>query len=119
MFTANQRTDMTPKNIQSETHDWHRADIIAALKKAGWSLSALSQHHGYSRGTLASAMDRHWPKGEALIAEAIGLSPRAIWPTRYEKHRTEVQKTTVRVYRKNKQTTAAQTPAQNTERKAA
>ncbi len=103
---------MTQKNTPSETQDWHRADIIAALKKAGWSMSALSQHHGYGRTTLASAFERKWPKGEALIAEAIGLSPQAIWPSRYEeKHRTEVKKTVVRAYRKNKQATAAQSDA--------
>ena len=87
--------------------DWHRADVLAALKKAGWTLSALSHHHGYGRTTLHAAFDRKWPKGEALIAEAIGLSPQAIWPSRYlEKHRTEVTKTVVRAYRKNKQATA-------------
>lgn len=109
MSTANQRTDMTPKNTPSETQDWHRADVIAALKKAGWSLSALSHHHGYGRTTLSSAFDRKWPKGEALIAEAIGVTPQTIWPSRYEpKHRTDVQKTVVRAYKKNKQASAAQ-----------
>ena len=46
----------TPKN-------WHRADIVAALKKKGWSLRAL--------------------KGERIIAAAIGVKPEEIWPERY------------------------------------
>jgi Ner family transcriptional regulator len=29
------------------------------------------------------ALVRPWPKGELLIAEAIGISPAEIWPSRY------------------------------------
>lgn len=64
--------------------DWHRADIVAAVRKAGWTLRKLSLHHGYADGgTLTKAMDRPWPKGERLIAEAIGIDPATIWPSRY------------------------------------
>ncbi len=64
--------------------DWHPADIVAALRKAGWSLSRLSIHHGYAaRTTLKNALHKPWPKGERLIAEAIGIDPARIWPSRY------------------------------------
>lgn len=73
---------MTTKN--TEPHDWHPADILAALKKNGWSVAALARHHGYAnRQTLHQAIMRKWPKGEALIAEAIGVKPEVIWPSRY------------------------------------
>ncbi|EDY0584612.1 transcriptional regulator, partial [Salmonella enterica subsp. enterica] len=26
---------------------------------------------------------RHWPKGERLIAEELGVAPEQIWPSRY------------------------------------
>lgn len=70
--------------------DWHRADIVAALRKAGWSLRKLSTHHGYaSANTLSVALERPWPRGEQLIARALGLEPEAIWPSRYfDKHTT-------------------------------
>lgn len=69
--------------------DWHRADIIAALRKAGWSLRRLSSHHGYaSPTTLTTALDRPWPKGERLIAEAIDADPSEIWPSRYRQRTT-------------------------------
>lgn len=73
--------------------DWHRADIVAALHKAGWSLRKLATHHGYSAPTtLSAALDRHWPKGERLIAEAIGIDPATIWPSRYpDKHTTRTR----------------------------
>jgi len=66
--------------------DWHKADIKAALEKAGWTLARLAFHHGYkSRSTLTIPLHLKWPKGERLIAEAIGLHPSVIWPSRYQK----------------------------------
>ncbi|WP_162265502.1 helix-turn-helix domain-containing protein, partial [Salmonella enterica] len=29
------------------------------------------------------ALNRRWPKGERLIAEALGVAPEKIWPSRY------------------------------------
>ncbi|MFJ3457667.1 helix-turn-helix domain-containing protein [Scandinavium goeteborgense] len=63
--------------------DWHQADIIASLRKKGTSLAALSRACGLSSSTLANALTREWPKGEYLIAEAIGVHPSVIWPSRY------------------------------------
>ncbi|WP_225086793.1 helix-turn-helix transcriptional regulator [Pectobacterium colocasium] len=63
--------------------DWHPADIIAALKKRGTSLSAVSRNAGLASSTLSNALKRHWPKGERLIAEALGSSPEHVWPSRY------------------------------------
>ncbi|MCI4192848.1 cell morphology transcriptional regulator XreR2, partial [Dickeya dianthicola] len=48
--------------------DWHPADIIAALKKRGTTLAAVSRNAGLASSTLANALTRHWPKGEKLIA---------------------------------------------------
>ncbi|PMR74113.1 helix-turn-helix domain-containing protein [Billgrantia endophytica] len=64
--------------------DWHRADIVAAVRKAGWTLRKLATHYGYKHATtLSVALDRRWPKGERIIAEAIGVDPATIWPSRY------------------------------------
>lgn len=65
--------------------DWHPADIIAGLRKRGTSLSAVSREAGLASSTLANALSRHWPKGERLIAEALGVTPQQIWPSRYPK----------------------------------
>lgn len=74
-----------PKQSTSLLQDWHRADIVAELRKAGWSLRRLALHHGYSSAnTLTVAMARPWPKGQRLIAEAIGVPPETIWPSRYQ-----------------------------------
>lgn len=66
-------------------HDWHRADIVAALHKEGWSLRELSRQSALSAGTLKAALDRPWPKAERIIATAIGVAPESIWPSRYKR----------------------------------
>lgn len=63
--------------------NWHPADIIAAIRKQRTSLAALSRDVGLSSSTLASTLYRPWPKGEALIADRIGVHPAEIWPERY------------------------------------
>ncbi|MDQ2822426.1 MAG: helix-turn-helix domain-containing protein [Pseudomonadota bacterium] len=65
--------------------DWHRADVVAALHKKGWSLRALSRHSGLSDGTLKSALDAPYLKAEGIIAAAIGITAQEIWPERYAK----------------------------------
>ena len=65
------------------TKGWHHADIIAGLRKKGTNLAALSRANGLSSSTLANALTRPWPKGEYLIAEALGVHPSVIWPERY------------------------------------
>lgn len=73
------------KPEKNPTVDWHRADVVAALRKQGWSLRKLSEAAGLNAGTLKSALDRPYPKAERIIAAAIGIEPEAIWPSRYEK----------------------------------
>src|SRR6185437_13455472 len=64
--------------------DWHAADIVAALRKKGWSLQQLALFHRYaSRTSLAKALAQPYPKAEQIIAEVLGIAPREIWPTRY------------------------------------
>lgn len=69
--------------MYARKEDWHPADIIAALRKKGTSLAALSRQSGLSSSTLANALSRPWPKGEWLIANAIKVHPAEIWPSRY------------------------------------
>ncbi|UKY36056.1 helix-turn-helix domain-containing protein [Pantoea dispersa] len=69
--------------MHARREDWHPADIIAALRKRGTSLAALSRQSGLSSSTLANALSRLWPKGEWLIATALKVHPSEIWPSRY------------------------------------
>ncbi len=69
--------------MQKNSADWHRADIVAALKKKGWSIAALSREVGLSSNTLKTALQMPYLKGEKIIAKVIGVPPEQIWPSRY------------------------------------
>lgn len=73
---------------KAKQQDWHRADIKAALEKAGWSLRKLAIARGYFPGALRNPLNGPWPKGERIIAEAIGTTAQVIWPSRYHENGT-------------------------------
>ncbi|WP_071590532.1 helix-turn-helix domain-containing protein [Winslowiella toletana] len=68
-----------------QSKDWHPADIVAAIKKSGTTLSAISRGAGLASPTLYNALTRPWPRGEWLIANALAIHPSEIWPSRYAK----------------------------------
>jgi len=64
--------------------DWHPADVVAALRKRGWSLRRLSVEHGRHPSALSQALhSASLPSYEDLIAAAIGVPASEIWPARY------------------------------------
>jgi len=63
--------------------DWHPADVLAALKKRGKTLSGLSRAHGYHATAAGKALKKPWPALEAIIAAELGMVPEEIWPGRY------------------------------------
>lgn len=68
----------------TKSQDWHAEDIKAAIRKRGLTISQLSRNNGLAAATLRNVFRHHWPKGERIIAEALGTEPQKIWPTRYE-----------------------------------
>ena len=45
-------------NNTQNHNDWHQADIIAALRKWGTTLAAVSRSAGLSSSTLSNALSR-------------------------------------------------------------
>lgn len=74
------KIDTSKKPVDS---DWHKADIICGLWKLGTSVQKLSRENKYKGNGLEQAIRRPWPKGERIIAEALGLTPQQVWPSRY------------------------------------
>ena len=72
-------------NESDGTMDWHPADVLAALKKRGQSLAGLSVTNGYHPTAAGKALKQPWPAMEQLLAAVIGVTPREIWPSRYDR----------------------------------
>ena len=67
----------------TKSQDWHPEDIKAAIRKRGMTTSQLSRSNGLAESTLRNVFRYHWPKGEKIIADFLGLAPGDIWPSRY------------------------------------
>ncbi|MGA8147788.1 MAG: helix-turn-helix transcriptional regulator [Gallionellaceae bacterium] len=69
---------------KAEQIDWDPADVICALRKKGITLTALAKAHGLAESSsLSATLVRSLPKNEKRIADALGLHPMDIWPSRY------------------------------------
>lgn len=69
--------------MTDENADMHRFDIVAALHKKGLTVKQLSLDAGLGSSTLSNALSRPYPKAEKIIAQALGMEPEQIWPSRY------------------------------------
>jgi Ner family transcriptional regulator len=71
------------RSCRERASDWTNARIIYLLRERGTSVRQLSIASGLRPATLGDALYRSWPKGEKIIAAAIGVAPTVIWPSRY------------------------------------
>lgn len=76
---------MAIKHVKkSSPKDWHPAQVKAALHMRGITLKGLADAHGLtSSSTLSAALTRSYPANEKRIADALGVHPKEIWPSRY------------------------------------
>ncbi|MDO9104905.1 MAG: helix-turn-helix transcriptional regulator [Methylovulum sp.] len=71
-------------DAEAPAQDWHPADIVAALHKAGYTLAKLAEKHNLKSGqSFSHAMRRSLPVSEQRIADVLGVHPKTIWPSRY------------------------------------
>lgn len=69
---------------KASRQDWHPADIKAALHKRGITLAGIAEAYGLtSSSTLSATFTKSYPANEKRIADALGLHPKDIWPSRY------------------------------------
>lgn len=61
--------------------DWHPADVKAALEKKGVSLRRLASMYGYSH--IQRVLVSQWWAAEQIVANALGIPAKKIWPSRY------------------------------------
>lgn len=76
--------NFTKKNIPkkpAERREW----IKFQLTLRGLTLCSLGEKAGYTKSVLSVALGKAYPKAEAVIASALGLTPQELWPERYAK----------------------------------
>lgn len=72
-----------PDKKTSQT-DWSPAKIRYELHSREITLSGIAEAHGLtSSSTLSAALTRSYPANEKRIADALGIHPKEIWPSRY------------------------------------
>ncbi len=64
----------------SETKGWHPADIVAAVRKKGSSLVAISGDLGLTRSAASRALLIPHPRVNKAIADLVGAPLHEIWP---------------------------------------
>ena len=63
---------------------WHREDIKAEVRKRGWTLVQIDECYDLTRGSAQCALWHPHFHGEMAIAEVLQLSPRQLWPERFQ-----------------------------------
>lgn len=63
--------------------DWHPEDIKAKVHKLGLSFSELSRRNGYAAGSLKTVLRAPCKPYQQIVADALGVPPEIIWPSRY------------------------------------
>lgn len=69
--------------MQKATTDWLWDEVLAALHCEGLTLHALAKKHQVHVQAISIAQHRPSATTETRIAEALGILPQQIWPSRY------------------------------------
>ncbi|NUH53987.1 UNVERIFIED_ORG: Nlp family transcriptional regulator [Citrobacter freundii] len=80
------RQDLTDLFVR-RGHDWSAMAIQTALKNKGVDIPTLEKAQGLRPGSMRNVFYRPCSKYEQAIAEAVGVAPHVIWPSRYS-HKT-------------------------------
>ncbi len=63
---------------------WHPQDIIAGIRKRGWTHQRIADHLALSRSTVTlSIKTGSSPEVRAFIAELIDVPEAELWPFRF------------------------------------
>lgn len=64
--------------------DWSKEFLKYRIRSAYGSMVALAARSGVDPSVIKRALYVPYPKAERVIAEALGVSPADIWPSRYD-----------------------------------
>jgi Ner family transcriptional regulator len=66
--------------LSDENDGWHRADVMAAVRKRGSNLAKIARGVGLSRTTMYWAFIRPHPRANRAIADFLGVPLNELWP---------------------------------------
>lgn len=72
------------KQNEERGADWHPEIIKAEIHKRGLSFRSLSLQAGYSKDSLKSVLRTPCKTYQQVVADALGVEPETIWPSRYQ-----------------------------------
>lgn len=64
--------------------DWHPENIKAEIHKRGLTFRVLSLQAGYKKDSLKSVLRTPCKPYQEIVANALGVEPEDIWPSRYK-----------------------------------
>ena len=82
-FSLMSRKGRPPERILKDPKK-RQAWVIYQISLQGRSLAEVARNAGVRRQTLYQAFHRFYPRMEKIIAEALDLEPKALWPERYD-----------------------------------
>lgn len=65
-------------------------DILALIKKRGWSLNQLALDAGVSKTLVSLSLRKPNPTGERIIIDFLQIGGHGLWPDRYAKNGTRI-----------------------------
>ncbi len=72
--------------MHTNDRDWDNWDVRRALGKRGLSMADLARQNNLAPATLREVFRKvGYHKGERIVAEALGMTPEQIWPSRHIK----------------------------------
>ncbi len=81
--TTMNQSNTIPKGIVGDPRK-RRAWVIYQVSIQGRSLAAVARGAGVKKQTLYRAFDIPYPRMEKAIADAVGVTPQALFPERYD-----------------------------------
>lgn len=87
IFNHSMKIDTSTKKLLADPADNYakrRAWVIYQLKLKGESLASVARKAGYNRHVPQLALRTTYPKVEVVIAKALGMEPKDLFPERYD-----------------------------------
>lgn len=72
------------QRISARSRGWSWNRVVYELRERGLSVAEVARQAGFSTIGSRSVQTKRWPRMQAAIAKALGVSPITIWPDRYD-----------------------------------